>query len=121
MKQGKIIAAYNTLIELSEKNALPLRAARALFDLRKKLAPTYEFYEAERIKTIKRLGDEDPLTGNVSVGPGHMVEFLDAKKELDEMDVDIPGLPVRIELPDDMKILPAHLWALDGFADFGEV
>ena len=120
MKQGKIIEAYAVLNTLSNENKLPWRVSRQLFDLRKLLHPTWEYWENERVKLVERFGETDPATGNISVTPENMAAFLAEKHELDALDVDVPGLPVDIRWPDDVPILPAHMWTLDGIVDFVE-
>ena len=120
MKQNKIIEAYNILNTLSNENKLPWRVSRKLFDLRKLLYPTWEYWENERVKLVERYGEQDQTTGNISVTPGNMPAFLAEKHELDALDVDIPGLPVKLCWSDDVPILPAYMWALDGIAEFTE-
>lgn len=120
MKQIKIIEACNVLNIISAENKLPWRVSRQLFDLRKLLYPTWEYWENERVKLVERYGETDPATGNISVTPENMPAFLAEKHELDALDVDIPGLPVNVCWPDDVPILPAHMWALDGIVEFVE-
>ena len=117
MKQYKLIRAYKATEELSRNDKLSANTLWSLYNLRKMLAPHWEFQnereESLRNKYAEFADEQGRLVGE------HYNNFIKDLAEIAEMDKDIGDFEkVKITLQDNLGLTIEKMEALDEFVEF---
>lgn len=120
MKQHKINSAFNALNKLMGME-LKVRDAYAVFMLRRKLEPSYEF-ELERERGLISKYDGTILPNGTITFPAEddAQRFREEIAEMNESEIELEFEPITLNFDalGEQKILPADLAALEGFIRF---
>lgn len=114
MKQIKLANAYQMMERFMDEANLPVEKKWKLFNMRRALAPYYEFQQIHEVAIRRKYAPYTDQDGNMT-GETYS-NFLAELEELSNMDVEVPDME-RIEMPvADMTV--REMEALDGFIDF---
>lgn len=120
MRQGKLTAAYKTLMGLYRTPGLPFRISQALYLAKHKLQPYYEA-QAEKQRVILEASGQTPEGGQYKMTP----DIRKAYAEILDTEIEWTDAPVEIRITDDdakaMGITGEILDILDGLIIFAEV
>lgn len=116
--QGKVTKAYIILSNIGAR-ILPPNVAYSLYKVKCALKPTYDFYGEQEEKYIKELGGEiTEIGGIVFPAKEKNAEFLEKRKELENMEVEIELEVPTIALNEMRETSIKELEALEGFVNF---
>ena len=119
MRQGKITAAFNTLLRLYRTPGLRFSTSSKLYLLKRKLEPYYEA-QAEKQRVILESSGQTPTDGQYEKTPEIMKAFSDIlATEIDWTDAP-EEIPITEEEAQAMGITGETLDRLDGFVTFIE-
>lgn len=118
MIQLKIVNAYEATQSLVKNDKLSINAKWELFNLRKELLTTYEFYVSESKKLISGYKTEIDGTSIVFESPELAQEYKAKQDEMDNFDVQIPIGSHKLKLSDIPDITVLQIEVLDGFIEF---
>lgn len=130
MKLIQYITAHVALITLSKKE-FPYASAYRLVELKRRIAPKVEFYAEEERKLVERFGERDEkgkltIKGTRFVCKGDTPEAVEAnvreyerlKLELNAVEDEEPWERITLELPEDVRVSPEVIEALETFICF---
>jgi len=119
MRQGKLTAAYKTLMGLYRTPGLPFSTSQKLFLLKHKLQPYYEA-QAEKQRVILETSGQSPEKGQYKLTP----EIRKAYAEILDTEVEWTDAPVEIRITDAeakaLNITGETLDIFDGLITFTE-
>lgn len=111
LKLMQIINAKDSLVELSQKD-LAVMASYRVAKILKKIDPEIAIYEDERIKLIRKYGEESE-PGRLQVKQENIPEYVKELETLVQQEVDIDIQKVKISEIGNIDIKPAVLINLD--------
>lgn len=118
IRMSKAVDAYKVVSGMGQKS-MQVQTALKLFRLKKALEPQFEFYREQETRLIKTNGGTISETGNVKFTDAEkQLTFLQERREMNEMEVDLETEPVKINCADLKEITVNELEALDGLIDF---
>jgi hypothetical protein len=117
VKAAQVVARLNSI---RMKNPA---TARKLFGLKKLLEPNFEFYADEERKLIEDLGGAVAEDGSILFAdqPVGIQKFSEGRKELLEMEVDVPiDTPIIFRDSEGIQVSGDEIGILEGLAEFKE-
>ena len=113
----KALTAFGALIRV--RNQVRGKTALDLFRLKNALKENVDFQVEEEMKLVNEYGGAVTDTGAIVIADkGKREAFLKARKELGEMECDVEGEPVRVDLEKCPDITMEDIEQLDGFVIF---
>ncbi len=119
---AKAIDAYAALVRTAKQRPQSLALCGALFRLRKRLEPVYEFYVETQQSIIEELGGAVDKAGVIRFAEqGAEEQYKDKMAELNRTDCEVDDAPV-IRIPESAGLAysPDDLWQLDPFVEVVE-
>ena len=120
MKQNRINKAYPVLAKLSDLK-LPIKKARELYGMTKKMSEHFEFALNEEKKYIETYGGTLSENGTISfASPEKFAEFQEKLIELNESEVDWKENAIFLTEEDigEQTVSVSDLYRLEGFVHF---
>ena len=120
MKQGKIIAAYNTIENLRKQDVrYPSTVSMALFRTKKALEAQYEFQSEEEKKLVEELNPTQEDNGTLKFASEEDAQkFVNRMREINDIDVDLDYTKQKIKLRDEFGLTLDEIETLDPFIEF---
>lgn len=120
MKQGKIIAAHQALMNLNRQQ-LSLSSAYNIHKMMKQTQKAWDFQVEQEQKLFEKYQPKSEKNGSLEFATKEdEKEFTEYLKELSNMESDVEIMPISIRLAENVKISPSDIEALGGFVEFVE-
>lgn len=118
IKIYEILNAKQVLDELYSNKSLPTKTAYKIYLLLSKLNASLEFFNSKRIELFKKYGEQKGEETVVS--DEKRLEFLEALKELTELECEEPIEKIDLDLNINLDISAADLSLIAPFFNFVE-
>lgn len=112
---GKALDAYAVLIKTAGI-LVDIRSARKLFELRKELQKSFEFYSERQNAIVAECGGTIAPDGLISFPEGaDSLSYREKIGELNNLELEVNADVIEISEQNLSGYTPADLWNLDGF------
>ena len=116
---GKAYAAFMAIVQI--RNMVKGMDALHAFHMKNALKDSVDFIGEEEIRLVEEFGGVIAETGQILIpDKKKQVEYIKARKQLDDMPCEIQTEPIRIRIDRCPDVNAEQVEALDGFVIFEE-
>ena len=105
MKQGKITAAYNTIVEMYRTKGLPYSLSWSLFEVKTSLQPYVDHQGEQELNMAEEFSSGMNPDGTYIMDEKQQAAFMNQMNEIQKVDVHFDMEPVKIRLTNDQVLL----------------
>lgn len=115
--QKSVVMAYQNIVKLSSE-PLSLPVSYKLFKLKKKLAPHFEFQEAQELSLFDQYHPTFDNGELIFASNEDRDQFIEKMKEINSLEVEVDMEPEQMQMDENMKISISTIEALAEFITF---
>lgn len=117
VKHYDIITCYKALNKMSEQY-MPARISYALYRVKTKLKPIWDFHVEHENKLLEKYGESDGNDKWMIKDPDKRTEWSREMLELMDIEEEIDISPVCLEIPQDISMTVEQFESLNPFVNF---
>ena len=119
VKQGRIAMLYTLADRVLSKYRYPGKEGYNLFLFRREAQKISQFLSEESRKLVDKYKPEILGDGRLKFKTSEeCTEYCNERDEIEDMEVEISTLPIRLRIPEDCELSPADFDLMDGMIEF---